>query len=248
MRHAGSTLAVLCCAGLVVASAQGPPENPDDLVARHIAARGGLSRIKAVRTIRMTRTVPTIGATLNVVIYKKRPGFYRSEQSAPGRPQVVRALDETGLWELQGGKVVRRPDAMATELRELDADIDGMLVDYRQKGHTVEYAGRGTEAGVAVHKLNVTLKSGAVRQVLLDAQTMLERKQIGQVTLPPDRRVAVTVLFHDYRDVGGLKFPFAIDEDRDAMGQTFAFYVNEIELDVPLDDAMFRAPAAGQQP
>ena len=56
--------------------------------------------------------------------------------------------------------------------------------------------------------------------------------------------MATAILFHDYRDVNGLKFPFAVDEDRDAMGQTFAFYVDAIELNVPVDDSLFRAPAS----
>lgn len=247
MRHLTAitvTATVLCGTALTLSATQGAGEPVDDLVARHLAARGGLQRIRAVQTMKIARTVPTLGATLNLVIYKKRQGLYRSEQTAPGRPTVLRGLDADGLWEFVNDKVTRRPDSMAVELRELDGDIDGMLVDYQAKGHTVVYEGRGTEAGVDVHKLRVTLGSGAIRHVLLDARTMLERKHIGHVTLAPDRKVATTILFHDYREVGGLKFPFAIDEDRDAMGQTYAFYVERIDLDVPVDDAIFHPPAA----
>jgi hypothetical protein len=118
-----------------------------------------------------------------------------------------------------------------------------MLVDYRQKGHEVELVGRGVEAGVDSYELKVTLKSGAVRRVFLDAATFLERKQVGQVSLSPDRKVAVEIRYGDYREVRGLHLPFAVDEERDAMGQTFAFYTDGIELDAPLDDALFRVPA-----
>jgi hypothetical protein len=237
-----ATALTFFCGTVVVLGGQPAADTVESVLGRHLAARGGLERIRAVQTMKVVRTVATLGATLNIVIHKKRGGFYRSEQTAPGRPPVLRGLDAEGLWELVGGKVTRRPEAMAVELRELDGDIDGPLVDHTSKGHTITYEGRGREAGIEVHRLKVTLKSGATREVLLDAATMLERKHIGQVTLPPDRKVAVTVLFHDYRDVSGLKFPFAIDEDRDAMGQTFAFYVERIDLDVPVDDAMFRVP------
>ena len=201
-----------------------------------------------MQTLKATRTIPTLGSTLSVVIYKKRPGLYRNEQSSPGRPPVVRGLDAEGLWEQQGDKVTRRPEAMAVEWRETDADFDGMLVDAPAKGHTIALVGRTSDAGVDVYHLKVTLKSGAVRDVLIDAKTMLERKHIGHVTLPPDRKVATTWLFSDFRDVGGLQFPFAIDEDRDAMGQMFAIYVERIELDVPIDDAIFTPPAAPKPP
>lgn len=242
MNAARTTALSLFCGLSVLVSAQGPGENVDDLIARHLQARGGLEKIRAVTTMRATRTVPTIGATLNLVIYKKRPNLYRSEQSAAGRPPTARVLNGEGLWEVSGDKAAARPEAMAVELRELDGDIDGPLVDYRQKGHVVTWEGLGDEAGVKVHKLLVKLKSGAERRILLDAATLLERKHIGRVTLPPDRVVATTILLHDYRQVGGLYFPFAIDEERDAMGQTFAFYVDKVELNVPVDDALFRTP------
>ena len=40
------------------------------------------------------------------------------------------------------GTVTERPPEVAAEARELDADFDGLLVDYAQKGHTLAYAGR----------------------------------------------------------------------------------------------------------
>ena len=181
------SLIVACGAGTVMTAGQPSAETVDQLIARHLAARGGIDRIKSVQTLKMTRTVPTIGATLNLVIYKKRGGLYRSEQSAPGRPTTVRGLGPDGLWELAGDKVTTRSEAMATELRELDGDIDGPLVDYGQKGHSVELEGRATEAGIEVYRLNLHLKSGARRRILLDAATLLERKHIGTITLPPDR-------------------------------------------------------------
>ena len=115
-------------------------------------------------------------------------------------------------------------------MRELDGDFDGFLVDYKAKGHAVEYVGREKAGGIDTHKLKVTLKSGAVRHVYLDAATFLERKQEGTMTLP-DGKVPVIITFGDWRDVDGVKFPFAIDEERVSFPpQTFAIYTERIEL------------------
>ena len=52
----------------------------DDIVARHIAARGGHDKLKAIQTIKMTHAVATgIGPTLRVIVYK-RPSSMRLEQ------------------------------------------------------------------------------------------------------------------------------------------------------------------------
>jgi hypothetical protein len=58
-------------------------QSVDDLVARYIAARGGLEKLKAIQTIKITRIVATgIGTPVKVTIYRKRPQLYRVEQIA----------------------------------------------------------------------------------------------------------------------------------------------------------------------
>jgi hypothetical protein len=79
--------------------------------------------------------------------------------------------------------------------------------------------------------------------VYLDAATLLERRHETTIELAPGRRVATTIDYSDWREVSGVKFPFAIEEERDAPGQTFVHYTKRIEVNVPLDDAMFRMPS-----
>jgi len=235
---------VLTTLACLLVPALGAAETAEEIVAKHLAARGGLERIKAVQTMKITRTVSTFSANLQVVLLKKRPHSIRSEVTFPGRPATLRVLGPAGLWEVgPDGKVEERPAEMATELAELDADIDGLLVDYAQKGHSVQYNGREKVGGVDVHKLTVTLKSGAARQVYLDAATYLERKHVGTITLPQQGKVQTTLTFSDYRDVGGLKLPFAVDEERSSFPvQSLSVYMDRIELDMPIDDSLFAKP------
>lgn len=217
-------------------------QTADELVQKNIEARGGAARLKALTTVRIVRTYGTFGGNIPVTITKKRPGLYRTDQALPGRPTVARGLGPDGAWESVDGKVTRRPADQELELRELDGDFDGFLVDYRDKGHRVELAGREKTGGIDTYKLTVTLKSGAVRQVYLDAATFLERKQEGTMTLP-QRKVPVILTFGDWRDVGGIKFPFAVDEERVSFPpQTFAIYTERIDLDPQVDDRMFAMP------
>jgi len=228
---------------LVVVSAPASAQTADELIQKYLDARGGATRLAAINSVRMVRTYGTFGANLPVTITKKRTGLYRSDQALTGRPTVARGLDAGGAWESVNGKVTRRPADQELELRELDGDFDGFLVDHKAKGHTVEYLGRERAGGIDTHKLKVTLKSGAVRHVYLDANTYLERKQEGTITLP-DGKVPVILTFGDWRGVDGVKFPFAIDEERVSFPpQTFAIYTERIEVNPPVDDGMFAMPA-----
>ncbi len=44
----------------------------------------------------------------------------------------------------------------------------------------------------------------------------------------------------------GVKFPFAVDEDRTGGGiaQPFAIYTEKIEVNVPMEDALFALPGS----
>jgi hypothetical protein len=234
-------LAVLLSAASTPATAQ----TADELIQKYLAARGGAARLAAITSVRIVRIYGTLGGNIPVTITKKRSGLYRTDQALPGRPTVARGLDQAGAWESVNGKVTQRPADQTLELRELDGDFDGFLVDYKAKGHAAEYVGREKAGGIDTHKLKVTLKSG---DVYLDAATFLERKQEGTMTLP-DGKVPVIITFGDWRDVDGVKFPFAIDEERVSFPpQTFAIYTERIELNPQVDAAMFKMPENSPSP
>jgi hypothetical protein len=219
----------------------------EEIVARHIAARGGYERLKAVQSMRIVRTYGTFGANIPVVITKKRPALLRIDQTLPNGRTAARGVTGSVAWDRSpDGKVSERQPEAAAEARDIDADFDGLLVDYEKKGHKVAYTGRERIGGVDTHRLDVTLASGGTRIVYLDAESFLERRQVGSMTLPQgNTRVEVVLTFSDYRDVAGVKFPFAIDEERNAFPvQTIAIYTERIELDVPADDTMFAKPAS----
>jgi hypothetical protein len=240
-----TAIGLLCAAG---ASAQ----TVDELVAKHIAARGGYEKLKAINTIKITRQVGTPFTTVTVVVYKKRPDLVRWEQTPKGQTAAIpRGINASGAWDIIQGKVVMRPETLAVEGREIDGDFDGLLVDWQKKGHTVTYEGKAKVGTADTHKLKVTTKSGTVREVYLDATTFLEAQIVGRARLPgmdprtkQHRYNDSTFVFSDYRDVNGVKFPFAIDEERTGGGitQSFATFTEKIEVNVPIDDALFAPP------
>jgi hypothetical protein len=218
-----------------------PALTADEIIAKHIAARGGADKLKALQSLRIQRTVATMFSDIKLVIEKQRPNLYRSQQQVAQQPPLVRGFDGAESWESNQGKVSRRPPPIEAEMRDADADFDGPLVDYKAKGHTVALAGK--EGGQ--YKLTVTMKGGAVRHYFIDAATFLEKRQVFtlQTPAPAKQPVEITLTFSDYRDVQGVKMPFAIDEAR-SNGQEFAHYTTTIDPNPTLDASAFKAPAA----
>jgi hypothetical protein len=219
----------------------------DEIVTRHIAARGGRDKLASVQTVKMTRTVASgIGTTLKVIVFKKRPALMRVEQgpAQPGAAMTPRGINAEAVWDLVQGKLVPRQPQLAAEAREVDGDFDGMLVDWREKGHSVVLAGRETLPAGETYKLTVTLKSGLIRTIYLDAKTYLDRRHIGVLNLPNGRRFDITIDFDNWRDVEGVKFPFDIMEERTGKEPvvTLVTYTEKIEVNVPMDDTLFAPP------
>ena len=244
--HATFVRAAFAAAIVVAGAGTAHAQTADALIQKNIAARGGLEKIKAITTLRHTRTVGTPFSNVKVVMIRQRPGLLRIDQGVPGRPVTSRIVTSEGAWD-QGpqGWTARSAEA-AAEGRDLDADFDGFLVDYQQKGHRAEYAGIEKIGGKPAHHLKMTLKSGVERHVYLDPGTFLERRHAGLFRLPNNETVPFVMDFSDWRDVEGVKFAFAMDEDREAMGQTYAIYVDSIELNVPVEAGVFVPPAKQQ--
>jgi hypothetical protein len=231
----------------VLLSANVCAQTLDEIVERHIAARGGRDKLSSVQTVKITRTVANgIGTTLKVIVYKKRPNFVRVEAGAaqPGAPLTPRGVNSDAAWDMSQGKPVLRPAQIAAETRDVEGDFDGLLVDWQQKGHAVTLEGREPMPGGDAYKLKVTLKSGLERMIYLDAKTFLERRHTGTLNLPGGRQFDVIISFDNWREVEGVKFPFDITEERTGKEPvvTLVTYTEKVELNLPIDDGLFATP------
>ena len=250
MRMAGMAAAALL--GLMV-TATASAQTVDEIVAKHVEARGGADKLKAIQTIKMTRTMATPFTKVELVTYRKRPNLYRMEQKPAGAPAAVAGgINADAVWDpAGGGKHVLRPEPMAAQARDIDADFDNdLLVDYKAKGHTVTLEGKENVDGVDTYKLKVTTKSGATRDIYLDAQTYLDVKHVGSIMLPNKRMREFSMTFSNWKEVEGVKFPFDADEERKdgIINQSFAYYTHKIELNTPMEDALFATPAGAAPP
>src|SRR5262245_35639669 len=148
----------------------------DEIVARHVAARGGREALAAVRTLRMTgRATAGPGRTAIVRREIARPGRIRTEFVFQGTTGVY-VWDGSSGWRvspLDRGLEVERLSEEAASLSAEQADLEGPLVDWKAKGNQVELVGKATLPEGSANELKVTLKGGTVRRLWLDAKSGL---------------------------------------------------------------------------
>jgi outer membrane lipoprotein-sorting protein len=237
MRFSGITAAVL-----VAAAAAASGQTAEELIAKSIAARGGLEKIKAVQTMRLTGSMKVGDQKLPSVLELKRPGKSRWEFVFDGET-AIQAFDGKTGWMVMpfAGKI--EPEVMAESDRkdaEQQADLDGPLVDYKAKGSQITLAGHDAERPKD-WKLKVTLKTGEVRYIYLDPVTYLQSMTVMTKNIDGSE-VEVKSVIGDYREVGGLVLPHSFTASTKDGRETQALVIDRIELDVPIDDSRFQMP------
>ena len=227
-----------------LASASSP--SVDEIVAAHLAARGGKDRIQALRSIRATGTVTASdGRVARIVREVQRPGLFRLEFSYQGTTSVF-AHDGKSGWQIAPLQGQFEPKAMPPEADPAGGadqrDIEGPLVDWKKKGHAVELVGRESIAGAVADKLKVVLRDGEVRYDYVDvASHMVVRSDVPR--LVHGHRVVLESTFSDFREVSGIVFPHYIEIHAKNRPQTLKIVVERVELNPELDPASFRMPS-----
>ncbi len=219
----------------------------DEVLARYVEARGGAAKLQAIRSLRLTgklamgRGERTVEANWGQL--QKRGGMIRSEVTMQGLT-AVDAFDGREGWSVKpfgGRRDPQRTSADEAKGLAQDADIEGPLVGWRQKGHRVEYLGTEDVDGTAAHKLRVWLKDGDVQYVFLDPDHFLEIRTITESRIRGVEQVTEADL-GSYAQVEGIWIPFSIESGRKGGPRTSRVTVEQAEANVEADDALFRFP------
>ncbi len=244
-------LLVLLTVGLAAASIAQAQEvkqmTVDQLVAKNIEAKGGAKAVHDLQTVKLTGKMLVNQGQMEfgVTELKKAPGSVRSEFSVQGMT-MVQAFDGTNGWKISPFQGRKDPEKMsADETKSLieDAQIAGPLVDWKEKGNTVEYLGTEDVEGTQAHKLKVTRKNGDVNYVYLDPEFFLEIRVLSQRT-EHGAQVETETDLSDYEKVNGVFLPMAIESGKKGDSDKQKTIYDQAEGNVPVEDSTFEFPAA----
>jgi hypothetical protein len=241
MRHAIFLLAAVSCLSVLTLA-----QTADELVNKNIQAKGGIDKIKAIKSIRITGQLKGGGGfTAATGQENQRPNLVRETFSLQGMTAIT-AYDGTTGWQIQPFGGHKDPEMMGEDdLRDLqlDADFDGPLVDYKEKGNTVEYLGHDIVDGDDALRLKVTLKNGDIIYYFLDPDTFLEiRKEVQEFIRGSVRESVIEM--GSYKPVDGVMYPFSISQGSKANPAEQTTTVQKIDVNVPIDAADFAVPAS----
>jgi outer membrane lipoprotein-sorting protein len=241
----------LCFAALFVFPLTAAAQTADEIVSKVLAARGGIARIKAVHSQRISGIINFGGGAEGPFLVElERPGKMHIEVTVQGQT-LIRSFDgkSTG-WIVNPFAQDKSVQPMSAEdISNIsdESDFDGPLVDYKEKGNQIELAGKEDVEGKPAYRLKLTSKKGETRSYLFDAATFHLVRWEGSRKVG-DKDVPWESLFRDYREVSGLQFAFEIDSDAPGTEQSQKIIADKIEVDPHIDESRFSKPAAPVAP
>jgi outer membrane lipoprotein-sorting protein len=212
----------------------------DEIVAKHLATKGGAEKWKTIQTQKMTGVAVSQGFQLALTVFAKRPNKARQELTVevPGRPvmTIVNLYDGTKAWTINPLSGDPTPQAMPdaeTAIAKAQSDFDGVLVDYKAKGYTVVEVDQARVAGKPTHHLKVTRNDVPAQHIYLDPETFVE------VRVSTEGPAASETDLSDYKPIDGIMVPHTIKIWQNGVLQA-ELRISKVEFNVPMDDSLFK--------
>ncbi len=231
----------LCAAALLAVSASA--QTADELIDKNIKARGGLDKIKAVKSMRVNAKMKMGPMEAPIVITQQRPENLRVEFTVQGMTGI-QAYDGTTGWAVMPFVGKKEPEQMSADMLKQfkeEADFDGPMIDYKTKGNTVEYVGKEDVQGTPAYKLKVTRKDGNMSYVYLDADSYLEIRHESKHKIQGQDIEGESTL-GDYKEFGGVLYPTSIENHAKGKEGGQSITIEKIDINPTVDAALFHMP------
>lgn len=219
----------------------------DELVVKNVEAKGGAAAMLAVQGLRRSGKFIIGGGRFvaGFVEIRQRPAAIRVEFSLQGLTQV-QAYDGKSGWQIDPFQGRKDAENMAPDdVKGLveDADIDGPMVDYRAKGHTLEYLGTEDIDGTPAHKLKLVRGNGDLQYIYLDPDHFLEIRVESQRSVRGVKQIGITE-FGNYEKVGGVFWPMSMELFQKGSSDKQVIEYERAEVNPALAAALFQIPAS----
>jgi len=212
------------------------------LIARAIAAKGGLPLLRSIQTVRVNSVavVAADGSTTELpsLTTIRYPSSYRVETQTPGG-RVVQVFNAGSYWIQDARGTQDAPASVVEQIRGfVQRDTLPLLLalaDGKVTAKTSETGAGGTRA------LEVVIPGGKPVTLSIDPRTGFITKSAYRVAVPGGD-VAAEEIYSDYREVNGLMVAFKTELRRDG-APAVARTVRTYEFNIPVDPKIFGKPS-----
>jgi hypothetical protein len=216
-------------------------QTADDVIDKYVQAIGGYDKINSIQTAKIYAKYSRGGMDVKYTETIKKPDKILIEITMQGMTQK-RAYDGNTGWTMnpfRGSRDVEKLNEENTKSLIEQAQFEGNLINYKEKGSTVELLGKDDFEGTEVYKINLTDKDGAIHTYNIDANTYLLLKETTKRKIK-EKEFKNETIYGDYESDDGILMPHSLEVG--SPGRYQEQTIDKVEFNIPVDESIFSMP------
>jgi uncharacterized protein DUF1579 len=212
----------------------------DQVIARHIEARGGAERWRAIDRIKLRGSMTYLSHTDSFTLWLDRRGKSLLERQVHGQTLTTAYDGETAwLGSPADPGASQRLAGVDRAMVVRDTDFPTPFFDYQAKGYTLRWVGTTMLDDKDAIAIRVDRNDGYEETWYLDPKTYLDIGFDSPGSFFGDK-VPMRTYHDDFREHSGLRLPFRIESQWNVQERILT--IDEVELDPAIDPARFSPP------
>ncbi len=237
MKKIAAFLALL----LLVSGSTVKSQSLDDILKKHFSAIGQDNMLK-VKTQKLTGKIIQTGIEIPFIQMSKHPDKVRVEGTFQGLTFIQTFNGKEG-WSLNPFTGVTDTQPMPEDQlksMQYQADMDGMLWNWKEKGYIVSYEGKEDMEGTQCYKIDIATKEGDSFTYYIDADSFVIIRSHSKIKVMGNETNSDNY-YSKYMKVEGIAIPGKIESKMN--GQLAGtMVVDNVEFNPELPDNLFEKP------
>ena len=227
-------------------------QTAEEIVDTYIENIGGQEAWSKINSMRIKGNAKQQGIDYAFVATFMKDGRTLIDVDLQGSSFIVEAFDGETFWAMNfQTRKAEAADSEASKNYKIDAkdNVPDALVNYKEKGYSVELLGNESFDGTNCFKIKLTktplLVEGKQEDNVVfyyfDAESFVPIAQESTVKSGPGKGMIVQELISDYQEVDGLYIAFSNEQKFD--GNTgLVMNITSVEFNVEIDESIFKMP------
>lgn len=210
----------------------------EEIIAKHIEARGGAENWAKVENMKITGRFTAFSVEEDWMAIKSNKGQYYSELHL-GKHAVIEAFDGEHGWTIDPWHEISFPRILTKDEDNVFQQKSSLMtpfLNYKEKGLVAELIGKQDLEGLEVFAIKLTRPSGKFETWYLDAKTYLEYRRDSywvDFTYP----TPAESYFEDFREINGLVIPYY--EEKMFSQRNRVLLIEDIQFNIDLEEDVF---------
>lgn len=236
------TATILCASLALFVADTATATTAEDVVARHIEARGGRQAWDQVESIRLSGEFTGFSKINPFVLVRKRDRLYHLDHTLGDKHVTVGYDGETRWWDNHWFQQGAQKITEGADLAVLERDLDFVtpLFEIEERGYELSLLDQDDLDGEPVIALELKRPDDSTETWYLDPETYLEHARESPAS-DFGRPMTQRTYFDDFRQVGDVTLPHYVETQWYTRHRVME--VADVELNVEIDDELFSMPA-----